>query len=194
KLGGAFERFQYNGSSESRTRGQLRFRSLFDLLRFRIQDLQGASSDSDFVRGYRQSLFGFYVQDDFKLRPRLTLNLGLRYETVTSPDEVNGKVSNLRSITDPQVTVGEPLFKPSRRGIAPRIGFAYDLFGDGKTALRGGFGIFHEQPLFNIFRNPIFRALPFVNRGRLQAAQIPALPVDSSLFKGVDQVSESLQF
>ncbi len=194
KMGGVFERFQYNGDSESRTRGQLRFRSLADLLRFRIQDLQGASADSDFVRGYRQSLIGGYFQDDFRPLPRLTLNLGLRYETVTSPDEVNGKVSNLRNILDPQVTVGTPLFKPSHRGFAPRIGFAYDLFGDGKTALRGGFGVFHEQPLFNIYRNPIFRALPFVNRGRLQAAQVPSLPVDPSLFKGVDQVSETMQF
>ena len=192
KVGGAFERFQYNGNSESRTRGQMRFRSVADLLRFRVQDLQGASADSDFVRGYRQSLFGFYVQDDFKFSPRLTLNLGVRYETVTAPTEVNGKVSNLRNIMDPQVTIGGPLFKPSHAGIAPRVGFAYDVFGNGKTALRGGFGLFHEQPLFNLFRNPIFRTLPYVNRGRLTT--VTTLPVDPALFKGVDQVSEAIQF
>lgn len=201
KLGGVFERFQYNGNSESRTRGQLRFRSLADLLRFRVRDLQGASADSDFARGYRQSLLGFYFQDDFKASRRLTLNLGLRYETVTTPHEVNGKVSNLRNILDPEVKVGDPLFNPSRKGFAPRLGFAYDLTGDGKTALRGGFGIFHEQPLFTIFRNPIFRGLPFVNRGRLPACSstvlppncVAALPVDPVLFKGVDAVTEIIQ-
>ena len=50
KLGGSFERFQYNGLSESRTRGLLRFNSLADLLRFRVRDLQGATPDSDRAR------------------------------------------------------------------------------------------------------------------------------------------------
>ena len=192
KLGFSFDRFQVNGNSESRSRGQLRFRSLADLLRFRVRDLQGASADSDFVRGYRQSLFGFYVQDDFKVSSRLTLNLGVRYDLVTTPTEVNGKVSNLRSISDPQVTVGDPYFNPSRRTWAPRFGFAYDVTGSGKTALRGGFGIFNELPLFSIYRNPVFRSLPFVNRGTITT--VTALPVDPSVFKGVDQVTETFQF
>ncbi len=207
KIGGAFERFLYDGNSESRTRGQLRFSSLANLLKFSIQDLQGASADSNFQRNYSQSLFGVFVQDDFKLNKRLTLNLGLRYETVTSPTEANGKVSNLRDIMDQQVTVGAPLFNPSHQGFAPRVGFAYDVFGDGKTALRGGFGMFYEQPLFNLFRNPIFRALPFVNRGRPKPCSTSnpppclnvaggnnPLPVDPSIFIGGDQVTETMQF
>lgn len=194
KTGVNFDRFQVNGNSESRTRGQLRFRTVSDLLRFRVQDLQGASSDSDFVRGYRQSLWGFFLQDDWKLKPRLTLNLGLRYEFATSPKEVNGKMSNLRSILDKQVTVGAPYFNPPRKGFAPRIGFAWDVAGDGKTALRGGFGLFHEQPLFSQYRNPIFRSLPYVNRGRLQAADVPALPVAGAAFKGIDQQTEAFEF
>src|SRR5256714_1377009 len=194
KLGGTFDRFVYDGDSESRSRGQLRFKSLQDLLTFKVQDIQGASIDSDFKRNYRQSLLGLFVQDDFKFNQRLMLNLGLRYELVTTPHEIHGKVSNLRNITDAAMTVGPPFFKPTRLNFAPRVGFAYDVFGDGKTALRGGFGIFYDQPLFSIYRNPIFRWLPFVNRGVIPGAQITALPVDPSRFKGSDPTTEIFQF
>ena len=193
KFGGTFDRFVYDGDSESRSRGQLRFKSLQDLLTFKVQDIQGASIDSDFKRNYRQSLLGLFIQDDFKFNQRLTLNLGLRYELVTTPHEINGKVSNLRNITDAAMTVGPPFFKPTRLNFAPRVGFAYDVFGDGKTALRGGFGMFYDQPLFSIYRNPIFRGLPFVNRAVVTG--ITALPVDSSIFKlGTDTTTEIFQF
>ena len=192
KLGGSFERFQYNGLSESRTRGLLRFNSLADLLRFRVRDLQGATPDSDFVRGFRQSLTGLYIDDEFRFNRRLNFNYGLRYELVSTPHEVNSKVANLRSILDKAVTVGDPYFEPNRHIWAPRLGFALDASGDGKTSLRGGFGLFHDQPLFHILRSPAFRSLPYVNRGRLTV--VPFLPVDPARFGGVELATEALEF
>ncbi|HEY8460450.1 MAG TPA: carboxypeptidase regulatory-like domain-containing protein, partial [Blastocatellia bacterium] len=196
KMGFSFDRFQFNGSSESRTRGRLRFRSISDLLRFRVQSLEGSTFDSDFVRGFRQSLFGFFFQDDFKVTPRLTLNLGARYDYVTSPSEVNGKIANLRDINDAEVTVGGDFFKTPKAGIAPRVGFAYDVFGGGKTAIRGGFGVFHEIPLFNAYRSAAFGSLPFINTSSLSAAQVPSLPVPTSAFAnpGGALLTESIAF
>src|SRR5262249_33173964 len=195
KTGVSFDRFQFNGDSESRTRGRLRFNSLSDLLNFKVRALEGSSATSDFRRGFRQNLIGFFFQDDFKLTPRLTLNLGARYEVATNPTEVNGKIANLRNVTDPSVTVGGDFFKTPKNDIAPRVGFAYDVFGDGKTALRGGFGIFYDQPLFNIYRTGAYGSLPFVNTASLPAAQVPSLPVPSSAFgPGATQITQSIQY
>jgi hypothetical protein len=194
KLGGLFERFQENGDSESRTRGQLRFSSLSDLLLFKPKDFLGASADSDFVRGYRQWLLGLYFQDDLKLSARLTVNLGVRYESATTLTEVNGKVANLRDTLDPQVTRGNPYFLPPRWNFAPRLGFAYDVSGDGKTAVRGGFGVFYEPPLFNLFRTAAFRSLPFSDRGILQGSAISSLPVEPALLQGAEKTTDNIQF
>ena len=65
----------------------------------------------------------------------MTLNFGVRYETTTVLKEVNGKIANLRYITDPKVTTGDPYFNnPTFKNFAPRIGFSWDPFKDGKTA------------------------------------------------------------
>lgn len=193
KIGVNFEHFRYDANSESRTRGRLRFRGLEDFLRGRTRDFEIARAGSDFARRYRQNLFGIYVQDDFRATPRLTVNAGLRWEFVTTPREKDGKVSNLRNFTDPEVVVGDPLFDNStKKNLAPRIGFAWDPFGDGKTAVRGGYGIFYEQPLFYQWRNPIFRSLPFVARARINK---PKLPIDPGLAGVSGRLStESFEF
>jgi hypothetical protein len=54
------------------------------------------------------SVFGGHFQDDFRIRPNLTLNLGVRYETGTPVGEVHNRIANLRKLTDPQTTVGAP--------------------------------------------------------------------------------------
>src|SRR5215813_14750097 len=194
KTGALFERFQFNGRSESRTRGRMRFRSLSDLLQFRVRDLEGSSFTSDFGRGFRQSLFGIFAQDDLKVTPRITLNLGVRYEFANTPTEVKGKIANLRNITDPQVTVGGDFFETPKGGISPRFGFAYALTGDGKTAVRGGFGIFYEQPLFSTYRQAAYGTLPFISTVRLPGSTITSLPVSPTLFTGGTPLTESLVF
>jgi hypothetical protein len=192
KMGFSFDRFQFNGRSESRTRGRLRFSSLSNLLAFNVNQLEGTPLTSDFVRGFRQNLFGVFFQDDFRLTPRLTINLGARYEYANSPNEVNGKLANLRNIGDTNLNVGATMFETPTKNIAPRFGFAYDVFGDGKTAVRGGFGIFYEEPLFNAYRQAAYGTLPFIQTSSLRT--VPSLPVSPAAFGAGTPLTETIQF
>ena len=103
-------------------------------------------------RGYRQSLFGGYFQDDWRLRHNLTLNLGLRYEPLTVMTEAQGKLVNLINITDSTPHLGSPFFNnPTLHNFEPRVGFAWDPFSNGRTAVRAGFGMFDSPPMMYEF-------------------------------------------
>ena len=103
------------------------------------------------IYGYpqlRQSLFGGYFQDDWRIRPNLTINLGLRYEAATVLSEPHNNIQNLATISSINTIVGNPyIHNPTLRNFEPRLGFAWDPFKDGKTSVRGAFGVFDILPL-----------------------------------------------
>ncbi len=146
KFGFDLERVQLNTNTLKPRRGAYTFSSIASLLAGQPSQGEFAfeSGTSSAFRGFRQILFGWFVQDDFRLRPNLTLNLGLRHEFINTPSEVNGKTANLRNLTDKESTLGPP-FVTTKLNFAPRAGLAWDPTGTGKTSIRLGGGVFHNQ-------------------------------------------------
>ena len=116
--------------------------------------------------GYRQ--FFLFVQDTYKLTSRLTVNYGLRYEYYGAPENTGavkdplvqlGSGSSLAqqlvsaALVKPSGSGNQQLFGSDKTGFAPRVGASYDLFGSGRTLLRGSYGIFYDRPFDNLWEN-----------------------------------------
>jgi hypothetical protein len=174
KFGGVVERMQLNRLGASLPGGVFTFSTLSNFLTNNPKKFQSGLIKSLSERGFRQTLFGAYLQDDWRWRPNVTLNLGMRYEMVTVPTEVQGKLNNLISLTGPTQHLGDPLFSnPTLRDFEPRVGFAWDPFRNGKTAVRGGFGLFDSLPLPYQVMLIEGSAAPFFLKGTISGSKLP---------------------
>ena len=162
KFGFAFERMQHWQLSRTRQDGSFKFGTLEAFLSNEPKSFEGTPPGSIAPYENLQSLFGGYVQDDWRWRPNLTVNLGLRYEMVTVPTEVHNRLTNVRNLTDPLPHLGSPYFNNATyRNFEPRVGFSWDPSHNGKTAVRGAFGIFDALPLNYEFQDPESGSAPF---------------------------------
>jgi hypothetical protein len=128
-----------------------------------------------------------------RLQPNLTINLGLRYETASVPNEVAGRLAALRTTTASTAHLGSPYFaNPTRLNFEPRVGLAWDPIGKGRLTVRAGFGTFdvlplpYEFELLSLFAAPFFRnATP----SSLPAGSFPfgavAIAQTANLFRNV---------
>jgi hypothetical protein len=175
KFGASVSRNQLNAKENAFIpRGTYSFRTMETFLRAQPYLFRAEAPGSDTQRAWRQSIFGFYVQDDWQFNKNLRLNLGLRYEFVTIPHEIHGKSSTLINLTDKDPTVG-PLWQnnPSTGDFAPRVGFAWDVFGNGKTSIRGGGGVYYDLPVSYFYSIQGSRTFPFHFTGTVNNPPFP---------------------
>jgi len=161
-FGANIEKILWNRLQEVRPGGQWNFGSLAAFLTNNPVGFQADALASITDREIRQTIFGIYLQDDMRIRPNLTVNVGLRYEPATVMSEKQGKVVSLLHTTDQFPHIGNPMYQNNTlHDFDPRVGFAWDPFKNGKTSVRGGFGFYDQLPTPQYFSNPVSSSPPF---------------------------------
>ena len=193
KFGVGVEREAYNPTAYQEPGGRWQFASLHDFLIGAPKSFEAGLPNTVTPRELRQTIPSVYIQDDWRFRSNLTLNLGLRYEMATVLNDGQGKIGSLVSIFEaspnttadsnmrcgtqfdaskafgvtPQAgtscnSVGPYYKNPTTRDFEPRIGFAWDPFRNGKTSVRGGFGVYDVLPVPGYFLLQQNQAAPFM--------------------------------
>jgi hypothetical protein len=149
----------------------------------------------DFTRSNRYRDWNAYVNDGWRIKPRLTLNLGLRYDYYGVQHNKNpnldsnfyfgqgaslfDQIRNGSVQTVPNSPIGS-LWQPDKNNFAPRVGFAWDIFGDGKTSLRAGYGIAYERNFGNVTFNVIQNPPNYAVVSLTAPGDVPFLPITTN--------------
>jgi len=182
-LGGVIERSRIDLNNLFFQPAEFSFPSTTAFLAGALGDFSGNAAfrqGAGEFKNNRNTFAGLYVQDNYRFNRRLMLNFGLRWEPALPWKEIKGRVQQFRladllvgtrSTQFPNAPPG--VFFPGDAGVpkdgvrsalnnfAPRVGFAYDVFGDSKTSVRGGFGIFYDTRIPGIINNRFVDVTPF---------------------------------
>ena len=145
KVGGEILVNQSTNNVTANTKGPIRFPNLQSFFSGNMN--RALFAGGDFLRHLQNEGYGLFVQDDWRLTPKITVNLGLRYEINTVVKESNNLIGNF----DPNmglVQAGKQVssvYNGDHNNFAPRAGVAWDIAGNGKTVIRAGGGIYFEQ-------------------------------------------------
>ncbi len=160
--------FRFRGRTSSPNSGALPgFYSFADfLLGIPDSTQRQLGAPPDDLNGFQ---YAFFVQDDWRVRPWLTLNLGLRYELQQPMTESRNLLANFIPELAQVVTAGAPdypkaLLETDKNNIGPRIGFALRPFKNDRTVIRGGGGIYYSLETFNVARQQLAVTFPFLVR------------------------------
>jgi hypothetical protein len=154
KFGGEILVMQNNSNVTANAKGPLRFDSMTTF--FTGFPDTAAFLTGNLQRSMHSQGYAAFVQDDWRIKPRVMLNLGLRYEIDTVPTETNNLLGNF----DPnsptglaQVNPGKGAYKGDHTNFSPRLGVAWDINGNGKTVLRAGASLIYEQLSNDVLNN-----------------------------------------
>ncbi len=214
KAGGEFRWEQDNSNLVGGARPLYSFQGLFNLAndtpifeQINADPSTGAPADAQ--RYFRTQTYALYAQDEWKVRPSLTLTLGLRWEYFTPITEKRGRLSNLvfsapYTLAGARVGTVDQLFNPDRNNFAPRFGFAFNPAKLNNLVVRGGFGVYNQRVPDVLFANtrgnpPFFARFgiccgtagsPFANGQILYALgasnSIYSYPANPALAVGID--------
>ncbi|MBA3269765.1 MAG: TonB-dependent receptor [Acidobacteria bacterium] len=161
KIGGDYRTFASDFIFDSTARGSYSFTGRYTgdpladlLLGLPTTASRGLGRDGDTQFEFVSKSFSAFVQDDWRASDRLTVTLGLRYEFVVPTVERQNRLTSFDFTAGRRLIAGQDgatrsMYAADKTDVAPRIGVAWDVAGDGRLAVRGGYGIFYEVPLIN---------------------------------------------
>jgi hypothetical protein len=122
--------------------GTYTFANLRALLENRATSFIGLTPAATFERQWPFWIAGVYAQDEWRAHPRVAITAGVRYELMTMPIDEGGRDSALVNLADRSATTGRLYRGADYNNVSPRVGLSWDIFGDGRTAVRGGYGLY----------------------------------------------------